>query len=318
MASMKAELLSKDDPRAGALDMQPKLLIPIRRNFSVYLAIVCALMFGQGCKEAIDSDSQTGVVTAPDEVPIHYSISGAGSPALVFVHGISCDQSYWKEQVAPFSQDHLVVNLDLAGHGESGLGRQEWSMEAYGGDVAAVVESLDLQSVVLIGHSMGGIVILKAARRLSGRVRGLVTVDTYEDFSTWYTAEENEEFLQPFREDFDQATDGWIRSMFRDDADPAFVEQIVKDMSAAPPDVVLPSLEAAIEAMYGRERTAVLQELDAPVFVINADNWPTDVESMERDGVEVQIISNTGHFLMMEDPGAFNLALESVIDSLVD
>ena len=101
-------------------------------------------------------------------------------------------------------------------------------------------------------------------------------------------------------------------------ADPAFVEQIVNDISAAPPDVALGSLEAAIAAMYGRERTAALQGLDVPVFVINSDLGPTDVKAMERDEVEVRILPGTGHFLIMENPGAFNSALRKVVESLAD
>jgi pimeloyl-ACP methyl ester carboxylesterase len=310
-------MLSNNDPRTGVFGVQSKLMSPIRRYSCVFLAIISAVACGQESIGDGSSDPQTGVVIASDDVPLHYSVYGAGSPALVFVHGISCDQSYWKEQVAPFSREFRVVTLDLAGHGESGLGRQEWSMESYGGDVSAVVKSLDLHSVVLVGHSMGGAVILKAAHQLSGRVKGLVVVDTFDNFSTWYSAEENSEFLEPFREDFVQETSTWVRGMFREDADPDFVEQIVKDMSAAPPDVALGSLEAAIAAMYGRERTTALQGLDVPVFVINSDLGPTDVKAMERDGVEVRVLPGTGHFLIMENPGAFNSTLKDVIKSLV-
>jgi len=64
------------------------------------------------------------------------------------------------------------VSLDLAGHGESGLGRRAWTMPAFGEDVVAVAEKLGLEDVVLTGHSMGGDVIVEAARRMPDRVRG--------------------------------------------------------------------------------------------------------------------------------------------------
>jgi hypothetical protein len=54
------------------------------------------------------------------------------------------------------------------------------------------------------------------------------------------------------------------------------------------------------------------------VFVINTDNGPHGVKSMERDGVEVQILPGTRDFLILEDPGAFKSALETVLNSLVD
>ena len=113
-----------------------------------------------------------------DGVPLLYDVDGLGSPALVFVHGWSCDRTYWERQFDHFKSEHLVVMLDLAGHGESGLDRTAWSMEAFGKDVASVVEKLDLNKVVLIGHSMGGTVILEAAQILPSRISALVPVDT--------------------------------------------------------------------------------------------------------------------------------------------
>jgi TolB-like protein len=202
-----------------------------------------------GLVTADSLEHQTGVVTAPDDVPIHYSTYGTGKTALVFVHGISCDQTYWKEQVIPFSGNFHVVTIDLAGHGKSGMERMDWSMDAYGGDVSAVVEALNLENVVLIGHSMGGAVIFRAARQLPGRIKGIVAVDTFEDFRTWYTAKENEEFVQPFREDYLKAARPWIQSMFMEGTDPAWVEQVLMDMSASPPEVMIPSFESAIEVI---------------------------------------------------------------------
>ena len=122
-----------------------------------------------------------GVATAPDGVSIAYTVSGEGSPALVFVHGWMCDQTYWTAQAASFSTTHTVVTIDLAGHGESGMEREGWPLIAFGADVEAVVEGLDLDRVILIGHSMGGPVVLEAARLMLERVIGVVGVDTLQD-----------------------------------------------------------------------------------------------------------------------------------------
>ena len=117
------------------------------------------------------------VVRSTDGVPIHYTVQGKGEPALVFVHCWTCDRHLWDGQVPAFARDHRVVALDLAGHGESGRGRKEWSIEAFGQDVKAVADKLGLERMVLVGSSMGGPVILEAARRMPGRVVGLVPVD---------------------------------------------------------------------------------------------------------------------------------------------
>ena len=116
-----------------------------------------------------------------DGVDIRYEVAGSGEPALVFVHGWSCDRSYWRAQTDHFEASHRVVAIDLGGHGESGLGRKDWTMAAFGGDVRAVVEALGLRKIVLVGHSMGGHVIVEATQLMPDRVAALVLVDTFED-----------------------------------------------------------------------------------------------------------------------------------------
>ena len=78
----------------------------------------------------------------------------------------------------------MAATVYLAGHGESALGRKDWSIAAYGGDGAAVVKKLDLTRVILIGHSMGGDVIAEAARQLLGRVAGMIFVDVYKQLGS--------------------------------------------------------------------------------------------------------------------------------------
>lgn len=122
---------------------------------------------------------------------------------LVFVHGWSCDRTYWNGQVGYFADRHQVVAVDLAGHGESGLGRPAWTMPEFGNDVVAVADQLGLSDMVLIGHSMGGDVIVEAALRLGDRVIGLVWVDVYRTLREEADPEDAvEEFLRPFHTDF--------------------------------------------------------------------------------------------------------------------
>src|SRR6267143_1352983 len=102
-------------------------------------------------------------------------------PALVLVHCWTCDSSFWQDQVARLAKSRQVVTLDLAGHGRSGRTRKDYTMEAFGQDVKAVADKLKLDRMVLVGHSMGGAVILEAAKRLGSRVVGLVPIDTLLD-----------------------------------------------------------------------------------------------------------------------------------------
>src|SRR5262245_55599495 len=173
-------------------------------------------------------------VQSEDGIRIRFDARGEGDRALVFVHGWSCDRSYWRHQVGPFAKAYRVVAIDLPGHGESGDGRRSWTMTSFGEDLAAVVNHLGLQQVVLIGHSMGGDVVVEAALRLGERVAGLVWVDTYHKLTVPESEEEVQAFLAPFRQDFVQATGSLVHRMFPPGAAPDLVEAIATDMSSAP------------------------------------------------------------------------------------
>jgi pimeloyl-ACP methyl ester carboxylesterase len=257
------------------------------------------------------------VVNSFDGVPIHYEVQGSGPPALVFVHGWSCDRSYWEGQSGVFARQHQVVTIDLAGHGESGLQRNDWTITAFGRDVAAVVEQLGLKQVVLIGHSMGGPVIVEAARLMPGCLAGLVGVDTYRNLAEVRKAAEIEQYLVPLRANFREATRKVVSAMFIPGSDPGLVERIVADMSAAPPQVAI----AASKALRDNDLNlqAGLQELrglEIPVMAINSDYRPNDFEAARRYGVTIQTMSGVGHFVMMEDPVIFNRLLGETLDEL--
>lgn len=251
------------------------------------------------------------VAISADGVPIHYEVYGTGRPALLFVHGWTCDRSYWGRQIGRFARQYQVVAVDLAGHGESGLDRQAWTIPAFGEDVAAVVDKLGLEQVVLIGHSMGGPVIIEAARQMPDRVVGLVGADTYRNVGQAWTQEQIDEILAPFRANFTEASRQYVRNMFIPESDRALVEHIVADMSASPPEV-------GVGAMAGNRSNAgnlaaALQQVKAPIVAINSDYRPNDIGSAQRCGIKVRFMSGVGHFVMMEDAETFNSLLEEVI-----
>ena len=261
------------------------------------------------------SGAQTMFATSPDSIQIAYEVHGNGATSLVFIHGWSCDRSYWKGQIEPFSKDFKVVAIDLAGHGESGLGRKAWTMEAFGTDVATVVKKLDLQRVILIGHSMGGAVTAEATRHLSGRVAGLVFVDQYKNLGTGLTQQEVEALATRLRTSFADSTKAFVRRMFVSTSDSSLIEMVAADMSSAPPAIALEAFSATLN--YSRRITQTLNELKLPVIVINDTRRPTDIASMERYGVQVIIMPGVGHFMMMENPEGFNQLLKSAIGKLI-
>ena len=260
--------------------------------------------------------SQVSSVISKDSVTIAYETLGQGKTALVFVHGWSCDRSYWKEQLEPLAKNYKVVAIDLAGHGESGLGRKSWTMEAFGADVASVIKKQGLKNVILIGHSMGGCVIAEAARQLPRDiVAGMVFVDQYKQLHTPRTPEEIQAFAGPLEMNFSDSVAAFVRRMFNPESDSTLIERVAKDMASAPPAIALAAFRSTWA--YSNQITNTLKELKLPVIFINSDNRPTDMASMERNGIHVMIMPDVGHFLMMENPEKFNLLLKSAISKIV-
>src|SRR5438105_7632125 len=108
---------------------------------------------------------------------MHFIRAGKGAPSIVFVHGFACSSEDWQPQLEHFQKTNEVVACDLRGHGRTPGRPHECSIEHYGGDVAALVNNLELARAVLVGHSMGCRVVLEAARLIPDKVAGLVLVD---------------------------------------------------------------------------------------------------------------------------------------------
>ncbi|MFX0209942.1 MAG: alpha/beta fold hydrolase, partial [Candidatus Hodarchaeota archaeon] len=248
--------------------------------------LVFLLCFTFGCQKvedlAVEKEAEPTITVdnaiSADGVSIRYEVRGEGKPSIIFIHGWCCDRSYWNEQLPYFAQNYKVVVIDLAGHGESGLDRKEWTMGAFGEDVVAVVNKLNLDQVVLVGHSMGGFVILEAARRMPKRVIGLVGVDTLQNFEEKLTQEQIDDWFAPFLANFVEGTRNVVRTMFTPTSDSALVEKIVVDMSSAPQDVGLGALKGYVD-FQNNEIIRVLQEVQTPIVCINSDKYPTNAEA---------------------------------------
>lgn len=249
-----------------------------------------------------------------DGVSVAYEVRGRGTPAIVFVHGWSCDRTYWKHQMDFFADRFQVVAIDLGGHGESGVGRRAWTMESFGRDVVAVADQLGLGQVVMVGHSMGGDVIVEAARMRPDGVSGLVWADVYTTLGRPRTQDQIEQLVGLVREDFAQGVRDLVGRMFLPGSDPALAEWVADDMSSADPEIGIDVLRRAISNEPALLR--LLPELTAAVVAINGDHEQTDAESLERYGVRPVHMPGAGHFLMLEDPETFNRILSETIDAL--
>jgi pimeloyl-ACP methyl ester carboxylesterase len=264
---------------------------------------------------AAQAQQKSEVVNASDGVPIHYSVQGKGDPALVFIHCWACNRHFWDNQVAEFSKTYRVVTIDLPGHGESGQGRKNYSVESYGDDVKTVVTKLNLKRVVLVGSSMGGPIALEATRRMPDRVVAIVPVDTLQNVEDKLPQEQVDAVLKQMQADFKSATTSLLNQFFLTPTTPPAVrERIINETIAQNPDVVLPILKA----VFSYDAAPGIREVKVPIRAINSDRVPTNLEANHKYApqFDVVIIKGTGHYPMLEDPARFNQMLAEILRNL--
>ncbi|NQW19561.1 MAG: alpha/beta hydrolase [Chloroflexi bacterium] len=260
------------------------------------------------------TDSFDGVRITYDAQPLRSrQISPAGDFALVFVHGWSCNRSHWLEQVAAFSDRYRVIAIDLAGHGDSGLGRTEYSMESFALDVKAVLDIEQIRRAVLVGHSMGGMVILHAARMLGERVVGLVGADTFKYLREDPRVGKQAAQWQELVDDYESAIASTVSNMFTDSSPDVLRRSITDGMVSIPREV-------AIGAMKGMADDAPLFDvavsLNIPKLTINATGRQMDESAASDAGIKIRHMPSTGHFVMNEDPVEFNRLLDEALERI--
>ena len=248
-----------------------------------------------------------------DDIPLACDCHGEGAPVLLFIHGWTCRRSYWLPQLEYFSANHVVAAPDLPGHGESGSGgRLRWGVKPFAQDVASCVGALDAEKVILIGHSMGGAVVLEAARHLGATVAGVVLVDTFVIDYGGLSPETVQTIAAPFEADFPAAMADLVAGTATAATPPELRERLVREMSAADPVWALP----VWRDLLSWSPEAAFKELQTPIHAINGELIPASARERCAPFVTETIIPGAGHFLQMEDPSNFNLVLANVLSRL--
>ena len=111
------------------------------------------------------------------DAAIYYEVRGSG-PALVFAHGLGGNHLSWWQQVPHFATRHTCVTFSHRGFAPSRLDPAGRGCDAFGSDLAALVQHLDLDEVTLVCQSMGGWSGIDYALSAGNRVRALVLAST--------------------------------------------------------------------------------------------------------------------------------------------
>ena len=258
------------------------------------LIIITTLLF-----VAVASPSRAATV---DGMNIHWTSSGSGSQAVIFVHGWTCDESSWQRQVPELSKRFRVITLDLPGHGKSDSPKDgKFTMDLFARAVEAVRADAKVDRAVFAGHSMGTPVIRQYALRYPKRVAGLVIVDGLVQ-----VAGVGRPFPIPAMTGDAglQARERMVRGMFGPATTPELQQHILRMMLGTKEATAAGAMTATWDQSW-----VTNDPIRVPTLAIYADGGgiaSRDNLSKIFPSNEYHQVPGTAHFLMMEKPQEFN------------
>ncbi|HUP47388.1 MAG TPA: alpha/beta hydrolase [Thermoanaerobaculia bacterium] len=241
---------------------------------------------------------------------IHVSDGGAGSALpIVFVHGNGANLTQWSGQLTHFRRSRRAVAFDLRGMGWSDVPADgDYSIAAMAGDLHTVVNALNLDRFILVGHSYGGPVVAAYAARHPERVAGAVYADAAGDIKA--TREQSDRYLDALRMDKPRT----VRVSFA----PMLATATDEVKAAVLWSADRTSTEAFGSAMEGLRDFDVARAVSAyrgPMLAIAALDHPSAFH-VQFTSVPVRSMEGAGHWLMMERPAQFNYILQEFADPL--
>ena len=111
-----------------------------------------------------------------------YLDSGSSMPPLLFLHGTGCDASDWMSVIDGLPHNQRFIAPDFRGHGQSTVPTKPFTLTDLADDVLHLTNHLRLQELVIVGHSLGGMVAMEVARR-SSDVAKLVLLEGWTSLS---------------------------------------------------------------------------------------------------------------------------------------
>jgi len=254
-----------------------------------------------------------------DGAALFYHDSGTGQP-LVLVHAFPLHSAMWHPQIAALNDHYRIIAPDLRGFGASELGQAPTSLAPYADDLAALLDHLGLDQVVLGGLSMGGYIALEFVRSHATRLTGLILADTRAGADS---------------EDGKRGRETNARLAESNGAMAVGETMLPRLVAAHAPDVLRAEIRtiiaentsaagtaAALRSMAARpDSTDLLTTITIPTLIIvGSEDLLTPPAEAHRlhagiAGSQLIEIPNVGHLSNLEAPAAFNAAVQAFLDS---
>jgi pimeloyl-ACP methyl ester carboxylesterase len=268
-----------------------------------------------------------------DGARLCYAVGGPAedeAPPLVLVHGLGGTIENWRALAPPLAARHRVLVPDLPGHGGSGLLREARDLDALTQAVSAVADAEGIRGAVWVGHSLGGVVALRAAALRPDAVRGVVLAASAGIRSASRAAHVTlaalgtlrpGRLIAPFRHTWAgsrlgrRVAFGWWGA-----ADPAGLDPELAEAFLVGPARHTDTRQAG-RALLSTDPRPELDRVTCPCLCLwgASDNWVGVEDGMEyarRLRVPLRAIAGCGHLLIGERPDACLAAIRDFVDSL--
>ncbi|MBS4200777.1 alpha/beta hydrolase [Bacillus sp. FJAT-49732] len=230
---------------------------------------------------------------------------------ILFIHGGGGNHYIWKEHVNAFSENNNVIVFDLPGHGQS-EGPAFSSIREYADIVYEFASSyLEGKKVVLVGHSMGGAIVQQMAVDGLNQIKGIVIV------ATGAKLEIPQEFLEQVRKgEFTQES---FLAGFSPKTSETVHQKVGNCLAQTPVDSTIQDFEALNE--YDLSKS--LDKINVPTLVIVGEDdilTPLELSHFLHESIpssNLTVIPDAGHYVMSEQPEAFQKHVKSFINKLI-
>jgi pimeloyl-ACP methyl ester carboxylesterase len=234
--------------------------------------------------------------------------SGDGVP-VVFIHSFAGSGQHWSNQLDHLRPGRRAIALDLRGHGQSeAKADDDITIEDLAGDIGTVVESLELQRVALVGHSIGGSAATAYAAGHPDRVAGLLLVGTPGRMPM----QQADEVMSAMSSNYDDTMSSyWDRLLA--DATPATRAQIEREREAMPRETAM----ALIRASFAYDPLPALRDYRGVVMTTTIGDSPADLHKQLPDAPDASV-TGASHWVQLDRPEAFNRILDTFLARVDD
>jgi pimeloyl-ACP methyl ester carboxylesterase len=276
-------------------------------------AFATAPLIGRAARAA------NGFVATRDGQQLFYRDMGTGKP-VVFVHGWTLSSAIWRVQTSWLSEHGLrAVAYDRRGHGQSTKPASGYDYETLSGDLAAMLDTLDLREVTLVGHSMGsGEVVRYLARHGTGRVARVLLVAPTTPFAL-KTADNPDgieravydRFVSALETDRPAYFKAGIPAFLGKNADPETVAWALRIAEQATVRAEVDCLRAFSETDFRPDLAAVTVLTRIVYGTADSPNIPLNARRTQQGiaGSRLEIYEGAPHALFVTDRDRFNREL---------